>query len=106
MQSDLADMKVDKTGSGNVDFIDKLAFRNLCDDFSCDVSRVLALRFSKAHCDVGCEIAVPRIARAFDRGPDRRNIRRFSEMRQAGNGLLYKFCNAGFQRNKFGDREG
>ncbi len=98
-------MKINKPGPGNVDFIDKLTLRDLVDDFLRDIPRLSALRFRKTHRDVGCEVTVPRVACPLYRRFDRGDVRCLSEIRQAGNGLLYKLCNAGFQRNEAGRLE-
>ena len=91
-------MEIDKAGPGNVDFVDELTFRQLVDDRRRNIPRVITKRFSKAHRDVGREIAMPRIAGPFYRGTDRGDFWRLSQFRQAGNGLLYKLYNAGFQK--------
>ncbi len=89
--------KVDKAGSGDLDLVDKFARRHLIDDHRRNIARILAKRFRETHRDVGREVAVLRVAGTFDRGPDRRHFRHLCEVRQAGDGLLYKLCDAALQ---------
>ncbi len=84
MKSGRTQIKVDETGPCDLDLVDRCAVAERVDNERSDVARALACRFGEAHGDIACEIAVTRVARAFDCGAERQVACGIGEVGQRG----------------------
>ena len=97
MKRRTGNVKIDKAGAGNFDFVNELAWRQMFDDLRGKLSGILADGFSKAHRDIRCEVTVTGVARTFYGLTDRRQFRCVCELRHKRKGLLDKMCNIDLQ---------
>ena len=99
-ESSGTEVKVDETGSRDLDLVDQLAFRNSRDNNLRDLSRIASHGLGETHGNVGREVAMARVTSTLDRRSYRCDFGGFRQLRktvkcsldQVGDFVFFIFC--------------
>ncbi len=91
-----AEVKIDEAWPGDFDLVEIAAFAKLIDNFGRDITWTFSRGLRQPHRNVACEVAMTRIARAFERAFDREVASDLGKFGQSIQGILENVGNNRF----------